>query len=146
VSGTIYFDPKNIAASSVELTIDAKSIITGIQKRDDHLRSADFFDVEKYPEIHFKSSRVDPVGANRAKVTGDLTLRGVTRPIVVDTEFSGPVKDPFGDGLTVGFSGSALINREDYGMLWNQPMENKGIMLSREVRLSVDLEGDLEPE
>ena len=146
ITGKIFFDPQNIAASSVELKIDASSIITGIQKRDEHLRSADFFDVEKYPEISFRSTRIDSVEGNLAKVTGDLTLRGITRRIVVDTEFSGPVKDPFGDDLSMGFSGSTTINREDYGMSWNQPMADNGIMLSPDVRLAIDLEADLASE
>ncbi len=146
VTGTISFDPKNIAGSSVELSLDAAGVNTGVKKRDEHLRSADFFDVEKYPKIKFKSTGIDSVSGNRAKVTGDLTLHGVTRRITFDTEFVGPVKDPFGEGVTIGFTGSAVINREDFGMTWNQPMENNGLMLSREVRLQVDMEADLVQE
>jgi polyisoprenoid-binding protein YceI len=76
-------------------------------------------------------------------VTGDLTVHGVTHQITVSTEFSGPVKDPFGEGLSMGFTASVIINREDYGMKWNQPMADNGIMLNREVRLVIDLEADL---
>lgn len=146
IDGTIYFDPLNIDNSSVELTINVSSIITGIQKRDDHLRSPDFFDAEKYPLILFKSIRTESVSGNHAKVTGDLTIHGITCRITIPAEFSGPVKDPFGDGLSMGFTASAIINREDYDIKWNQPMENNGIMLGREVRLVIDLEADQAPE
>lgn len=146
VAGTVYFDPQNIANSSVELTIETSSVATGIQKRDEHLKSPDFLDVDKYPEISFKSVRIGSVEGNHASVTGDLTLHGVTRQITVDSEFSGPVKDPFGDGLSIGFTASTTINREDFGMDWNQPMEDNGIMLGREIRLDIDLEADLASE
>lgn len=146
IAGTVYFDPENIAGSSVELYIDASSVVTGIQKRDDHLKSPDFFDVDRYPDICFKSVRLDSVEGNHAIVTGDLTLHGVTRQITVAAEFSGPVKDPFGDGSSMGFTTSATINRDDFGMDWNQPREDNGIMLGREIRLDIDLEADLASE
>lgn len=143
IAGTIYFDPQNIADSSVELTIGTSSVTTGIQKRDDHLKSADFLEVAKYPEISFRSVSIGPVQGNLASVAGDLTLHGVTRRITVEAEFSGPVKDPFGGGSSMGFTASAVIDREDFGMDWNQPMENNGVMLGREIRLVIDLETDL---
>jgi len=143
VTGVVFFDPQNIAGSSVELTIGTSSVVTGVQKRDDHLKSPDFLDVVSYPEISFKSTRIGSVEGKHASVTGDLTLHGVTRRISVAAEFSGPVKDPFGDGLSMGFTASANINREDFGMVWNQPMEDNGIMLGREIRLMIDLEADL---
>ena len=146
IAGTVYFDPQNIAGSSVELVIGTSSVATGIQKRDEHLKSPDFLDVVKYPEIFFKSVGIGSVEGNHAIVTGDLTLHGVTRRITVDAEFSGPVKDPFGDGLSMGFTASATINRENFGMDWNQPMENKGVMLGPEIRLAIDLEADLASE
>jgi polyisoprenoid-binding protein YceI len=146
IGGTIFFDPLNRNNSSIELSIDATSIFTGIQKRDDHLKSADFFDVDKYPTISFMSTRINGVNGNKADVTGDLTLHGITRRITVPVEFSGPVKDPFGDGSSMGFSVSTVINREDYGIMWNQPMENNGIMVGRDVHLFIDLEADLTPE
>ena len=96
IAGSIYFDPLNIDDSSVELTIDATGIFTGIQKRDDHLRSPDFFDIEKYPTISFTSININSVNGNNANATGDLTIRGITRRIIVPVEFSGPAKDPFG--------------------------------------------------
>jgi polyisoprenoid-binding protein YceI len=143
VGGTVYFDPLNITNSSIELSIDASSIFTGILKRDEHLKSADFFDVDKYPTISFISTRVHSVNGNQAQVSGDLTIHGITRQITVSVEFSGPVNDPFGDGSSMGFAVSAIINREDYRIMWNQPMANNGIMVSREVQLFIDLEADL---
>ena len=146
VGGTVYFDPQNVADSSIELSIDASSIFTGIQKRDDHLKSADFFEVDKYPVISFTSTRILSVNGNKAQVSGDLTIHGITRQITVSVEFSGPVDDPFGDGSSMGFAVAAVINREDYGIMWNQPMANNGIMVSREVQLLIDLEADLVAE
>lgn len=146
ISGSMYFDPLNIDNSSVELTIDVSSIFTGIQKRDDHLRSPDFFDIGKYPTISFTSAHINSVHGNNAKVIGDLTIRGITRQIIVPVEFSGPVKDPFGDGLSMGFTVSATINREEYQMMWNQPMEGNDIMVGRDVHLFIDIEADLYTE
>ena len=143
ISGTVYFDPSNIMNSSVDLTIDASSIITGIQKRDDHLRSTDFFDTDNYPDISFKSKRINSVDGNKAKATGDLTIHGMTHQVDVDVEFAGPVQDPFGDGLSIGFTALAVINREDYGITWNYPMANNGLMVGNNVQLFIDLEADL---
>jgi len=143
ISGTILFDPANVLAASVDLTIDALNVFTGIQKRDDHLRSQDFFDASIYPAISFRSVRVDSADCNQAKVVGDLTIRGITRQMVVDVEFTGPVQDPFGEGSSIGFAATAMINREDYGIMWNQPMANGGIMVGRYVRLFIDIEADL---
>lgn len=144
LSGVIYFDPENISGSSVELTIEASSVFTGIQKRDDHLRSPDFFDVNRYPYISFKSTRIDSVEGNRGKVTGDLRMHGITHQITFVTEFSGPVKDPFSDTVSMGFTASVVINREEYGMVWNQPMADNGLVAGREVELVIDLEADHE--
>lgn len=143
VGGTVYIDPLNITNSSIELSIDAASIFTGIGKRDDHLKSADFFDVDTYPTISFISTKILSVRGNKAQVIGDLTIHGITRQITVSVEFSGPVNDPFGDGSSMGFAVSAILNREDYGIMWNQQMANNGIMVSREVQLFIDLEADL---
>ena len=146
IGGTILFAPSQISDASVETTFDAASIITGIEKRDDHLKSADFLDVAKYPLVTFKSTGIEQLDVNRARVTGDLTIHGVTRQIILDAEFAGPVKDPFGDGITMGFTTSATINREDFGITWNQPMEDNGIMVGREITLTIDLEADLASE
>ena len=146
IGGTIFIDRLNSNNSSIELSIDASSIFTGIQKRDEHLKSTDFFDVETYPVITFISTRINAVHGNKAIVTGDLTIHGITRQITVLADFSGPVQDPFGDGSSMGFAVAAIINREDYGIMWNQPMANNGIMVGREVQILIDLEADLAPE
>jgi polyisoprenoid-binding protein YceI len=143
ISGTIFFDPRNINASSVQLVIDVASIYTGIRKRDDHLRSSDFFDVDTYPVISFNSMRIDATDDRQVRVVGDLQMHGRTGRITVPAVFSGPVKDPLGDGSSMGFSASVVINREDYDMTWNVPMEN-GSMVSTEIELHVDLEADLD--
>lgn len=143
LSGTIVFDPAHIARSSVELAIEVASITTGIKKRDEHLLSPDFFDAAPYPFITFKSASVEPVGGNTGRVCGDLTIHGVTREITFDAEYYGPVKDPFGEGMSMGFSASLTINREDYGITWNQAMEAGGVMAGKEVQLFIDLEADL---
>ena len=143
IEGTVRFDPDDISGSSVELTIDASSVISGVGKRDTHLRTADFLDTEKYPLITFKSSHIQALAPGRVRVTGDLTLRGVTRSITVEVSYTDPVKDPFGDGLTRGFAIAAKLNREDYGITWNQPMPDFGVMLGNEVELLIDLEADL---
>jgi len=146
LGGSIIFDPLDKYHSSIELSIDASSIFTGIPKRDDHLKSADFFDIDTYPTITFTSVKIHSIDGNKAMVTGNLTIHGITREAVVSVEFSGPEKDPFGEGLSMGFTASAVINREDFGLMWNQPMANNGIMVGREVQLFVDLEADLVTE
>ena len=146
IEGAIRFDSEDINASSVELTIGASSVLSGVGKRDTHLMSADFLDTKKYPLITFKSSHIQDLAPGRVRVTGDLTLHGVTRSITVEVSYTDPVKDPFGDGLTMGFALAATINREDYGITWNQPMPDFGVMLGHEVELLIDLEADLAPD
>jgi len=146
VEGTVRFDPDNISGSSVELKIDASSVLSGVRKRDDHLMTADFLDTAKYPVISFKSSQIKSLAPGRGLVTGDLTLRGITRSITVEVSYTAPVKDPLGDGLSMGFSMAATLNREDYGITWNVPMPDVGVMLGHEVELLIDLEADLAPD
>ena len=143
INGRVEFDPANIAGSSVEAEIDVKGIYTGIAKRDAHLRSPDFFDVERYPKMIFKSTSVHSIKGNLFTVTGDLTIRGVTRQVDLNVAYSGPVKDPFDEGgMSMGFSASTVINREDYGVAWNADMEG-GLVVSREVRIFLDIEADM---
>jgi polyisoprenoid-binding protein YceI len=137
--GTVGYDPANVAASTVDVTIDAASIDTSNDKRDEHLRSADFFDVEKFPTLTFKSKSV--AGAPGAlKVTGDLTIHGVTKEVVLDVE--GPtdtIKNP--GGATVrGASATTTINRKDFGLGWNKVLETGGLAVSEEVKIQLDLE------
>jgi polyisoprenoid-binding protein YceI len=146
IEGSVRFDPDDISASSVELTIDASGVLSGVGKRDAHLMSADFLDTGKYPVISFKSSHIKTLVPGRVRVTGDLTLHGVTRSIAVEVLYTDPVKDPFGEGLSRGFALAATLNREDYGIMWNQPMPDFGVMLGHEVELLIDLEADLAPD
>ena len=145
VTGTLIFDPLDIAASTLEVEIAADSLFTGVGQRDDHLKSADFLEVHKYPAITFKSTRVEPVALDHALVLGDLTIRGVTRPIVLDARWSGPAQ--FNDEGTLytsyGFRGETMINREDFGMDWNTAMEHGGVMVGRHIYIRVDSEVDL---
>jgi polyisoprenoid-binding protein YceI len=142
VTGTIDFDREDIARCSVEVAIEAASLSTGIKKRDGHLLSEDFFHAEKHPSITFRSTKIEPLGENRARVTGDLTIRGVTRSITGEAELSGPATSFDGD-TSMGFAGRAAINREDFGVSWNAPMRGEGVMVGREVELTLDIEADV---
>ena len=142
VSGIINFDPDNDVNLDIEFETGVSSILTGIGKRDDHLKSADFFDLEKFSKISFKSNKVNKVGLNTYTVSGDLAIHGITKAITLDVEFAGPVKSPFGE-TTIGLSGKTVLNREDFEMSWNEPLENGGFMVGKEVEISVDLEADL---
>jgi polyisoprenoid-binding protein YceI len=118
--------------SSVDVTIDAASIDSGEEKRDGHLRSPDFLDVENHPTLEFHSTKVEPVDGERLRVTGDLTVRGVTRPVVLDATYDGPFSDPWG-GQRIGFSASTEINREDWGLTWNVALETGGVLVGKKV-------------
>ena len=142
VFGIIHFDPDNVDSMDIEFKIGASSILTGIGKRDDHLKSAEFLDAEKFPKIAFKSSTVNKAGLNTYAVSGDLAIHGVTKAITLDVEFVGPVKSPFGE-TTIGLTGKTVLNREDFGMSWNEPLESGGFMVGKEVKISVNLEADL---
>jgi len=137
--GMIVTDSDNPAASSVEFTIKAASIDTNVEKRDAHLRSADFFDVEKHPTITFRSTRLTATGPNRYDVTGQLTMRGVTRETTIPVEFLGTQKDPWGNERA-GFSLQTTINRKDYDIVWNQTLDAGGYLLGDDVQVSVNLE------
>jgi len=143
ISGTITFDPADITQTTAEATIDAASLITGIRKRDDHVMSADFIEASAFPFITFRSTKVESAGQNRAKMTGDLTIRGITKPVTLDVEFSGPVKSPFGGEITMGFSASATVDRFAYGIAWNEIMEDGGFMIDKDVKITIDVEADL---
>jgi polyisoprenoid-binding protein YceI len=148
VRGTLIFNPKEVAAATLTVEITAASLFTGVAQRDNHLRSADFLDVEKYPTITFTSTRVEQVALDQAIVHGDLTIRGITRPVLLDARWSGPSR--FDDEGTVytsfGFRGTTMINREDFGMKWNTLMEHGGVMVGRHIYLWVDSEVDLAEE
>ncbi len=140
LNGVAYLDDQNLAASTVEVTIDTSSINTREPKRDAHLKSADFFEVAHYPVMTFKSKQITATGNGRLKVTGDLTIRGVTREVAFDVE--GPtaaVKDPAGK-LRVGASATTQINRKDFGLTWNAPLETGGVLVGDEVRITIEVE------
>jgi polyisoprenoid-binding protein YceI len=140
VSGTIAFDADNPANSKVEATIDAASILTRDAQRDAHLRSADFLDAEKFPVLTFRSKSVS--GERGAwKMTGDLTLHGVTKEITLDVEGPTPeTRDPWG-GARIGATATGKLNRKDFGLTWNTALETGGVLVGEEVKLTLDIEG-----
>jgi polyisoprenoid-binding protein YceI len=135
--GTAHVDTASPAASKVELTIKADSIDTGVADRDAHLRSADFFDVENFPVITFTSTRVERDGDDWA-ITGDLTIKDVTKPITIDFESTGSARDPFGN-LRIGFEGKATLSRKDWGLTWNAALETGGMLVSDKIKLEFDI-------
>jgi polyisoprenoid-binding protein YceI len=133
-------DPTKPAEAVITATIDAASIDTRSEQRDTHLRNADFFDVAKYPTITFKSKKIEAAGAGKAKVTGDLTLHGVTKEVVLDVE--GPtatIKDPWGN-IKAGARATTKINRKDFGITWNKALDGGGIAVGEEVEITIDVE------
>lgn len=140
VKGTINLDDKDVTKSTVEATIDTTTIDTREAKRDEHLKSPDFFDTAKYPTITFKSTKVAKAGQGKLKVTGDLTMHGVTKPVVLDVE--GPakeIKDPWGNTKS-GVAATTKLNRKDFGLGWNKALEAGGVAVGEEVTVSLDLE------
>ena len=148
VSGVLSFDPADVAAASLAVEVDAGGLYTGIDRRDNHLRSPDFLDVEKYPFITFKSTRVEQTGSNRCKATGDLTIHGVTRSVVLDVEWFGPSQFQDDDQLytTMGFAAATSFNREDFGMTWNVDIAGGGFMVGKYVQVVINSECDLAAE
>ncbi len=135
--GTATIDTANPSASKVDLRIDVASIDTGVADRDSHLRSGDFFDADANPTITFVSTEVERDGDEWA-ITGDLTIKDVTRPVTVLFEETGSARDPFGN-LRVGFEGSTSINRKDWGLTWNAALETGGVLVSEKVKLEFDV-------
>jgi polyisoprenoid-binding protein YceI len=135
--GEAVIDTENPAASKVSVAIKTESVDTGVADRDGHLRSADFFDVETYPEITFVSTHVSRDGDDWA-ITGDLTIKDVTKPITIDFESTGSAKDPFGN-TRVGFEGRATLNRKDWGLTWNAALETGGFLVSDKIKLEFDI-------
>ena len=137
-TGTAVLDGANPANSRVEVTIEAASIDTRNGQRDEHLRSNDFLAMQEYPEITFASTGVRQAGETTFEVTGDLTIKGVTKPITIPFTFEGAAKDPFGH-LRAGFEGSVTINRKDYGVTWNAALEGGGVLVSDKVTLEFEV-------
>ena len=141
--GTVVFDPEKPESAIVRATVEAASINTNHTKRDKHLRSDDFFDAEKHPTLSFEStSGVTDMQDNRGKLAGNLTIHGVTKPVVFDVTFRGQGKDPWGN-VRAGFAASLNINRKDYGLNWNQVLETGGLLVGEEVEIRIDVEGIL---
>ncbi len=141
VTGTITLDDEDHATSAVDVEIAATSIDTRDEKRDEHLRSGDFFDAGTHPTITFKSTKVEPKGGNRAAVTGDLTIRGVTRQVVLDAEENGRGKSPFGQEV-IGFTATTTVNRKDFGLNWNAALETGGVLVGEDVKITLDIEAN----
>lgn len=137
VSGELKLDESDPSNSSIEVKLEAATIDTHSGQRDEHLRSADFFDVEAHPYLTFVSRRVEAAGGSKYRITGDLQIRGTTREIVLDAEETGRGKDPWGQEK-LGFVASGTIDRKDFGLTWNQALEAGGVLVSDEVRISVD--------
>ena len=143
ISGTLEIDPEHPEQASAKVAFDAASIWTGQPERDDHLRSEDFLHVERFPTISFRSTKVEPGARNEYRVTGDLTIRGVTRPVVLDVRYLGKGRSPF-DDTRAGFTATTRINRHDFGASWNAEMQDGGVVVGDEVYITIDVEAILD--
>ncbi len=132
-------DPADLTRSSVEVEIDASSIDTGVADRDNHLRSADFLDVQKYPALRYKSRRVEALSPERLRIVGDLTIRNVTREVALEVEYGGQGKDPWGN-QRAGFTATASLNRKEFGLTWNQALETGGVLVADRVDVEIELQ------
>jgi polyisoprenoid-binding protein YceI len=139
-TGAIHLDEDNPERSSVEVQIEAASINTRQADRDAHLRSPDFLDAVEYPTLIFRSKQVQRTGEETAKVVGDLTIRGVTREVVLDVEYAGQQKSPFGPYYSAGFSATTKINRKEWGLTWNAAIETGGVVVGDEIHISIEVE------
>ncbi len=140
VTCMVVWDDKDVTKSTVDVTIDAKTVNTGEEKRDQHLKSPDFFDVEKFPTITFKSKKVEADGTGKLKITGDLTIHGVTKETVLDVEGpTAPVTDPW-KNTRVAATATTKVNRQDFGVKWNANMDGGGVVVGDTVTITIDLE------
>ncbi len=137
-AGAIELDEQDLTRSTVDVRIDAASIDTQVADRDTHLKSADFLDVTKYPELTFRSKRIEKAGGGY-RVIGDLGLHGVTREVALEAEFAGSGKDPWGN-TRAGFSAKASLDRRDYGLVWNAALETGGVLVGEKVEITLELE------
>lgn len=141
ISGTVTYDSANPEQSQANAVIKINSLTTGNEQRDAHLKSADFFSADQHPEITFTSKSITRKGGNDYEVKGDLTMLGVTREITLEAEVTDEIASPFG-GYKIGVSATTVIDREDFGMKWNQALETGGVMVGKEIHLSIDVELD----
>jgi polyisoprenoid-binding protein YceI len=137
--GKVELDLEDLSRSEVRIEIDAASIDTRDEKRDEHLRAADFFDVANHPSLLFVGKRVEHAGADRVKLIGDLTIRGTTREVTLDVEYAGTQKDPWG-GTRAGFSAHTRIDRRDFGLAFNIPLDGGGLAVGNTVDIDIELE------
>lgn len=138
-NGTIDFDENEPSRSSIDVQIEAGSINTREPQRDAHLKLPDFFDVENYPYIAFKSKNIAVKDSNRANITGDLTIKDITREVVLEAEYAGQAQSPFGT-INAGFSASTRINRKEWGLTWNVAIETGGVLVGDEIKIEIELE------
>jgi polyisoprenoid-binding protein YceI len=136
--GSGYFDAEDPSKITMDITIQAKSIDTRNADRDNHLRSNDFFDMETFPTVTFKSTKVEKASDELYKVTGDLTIKGTTKPVTIDLEYGGAAKDPYGNER-LGFDGKAVVNRKDWGITFNAALDTGGVMISDNVTLEIEV-------
>ncbi len=144
-SGTIDFNEADPANSAIDVSIDVASVDTRDEKRDGHLKSGDFFDVAQFPAMTFKSTKVEKLSETTAKVTGDLTIRGVSRPVVLDVTYAGQAKSPWGT-VSAGFSATTRVNRKDWGLTWNVALETGGVLVGEDVTIAIEAELVKQPE
>jgi polyisoprenoid-binding protein YceI len=137
--GTVELDEQNPSRSTVDVQIEAGSINTREPRRDGHLASPDFFDAETYPYLTFKSTRVEQLDDTHARLYGDLTIRDVTKEVVLNVEYAGQAKSPWGT-VSAGFSATTKINRKDWGLAWNQALETGGVLLGEEITINIEVE------
>jgi polyisoprenoid-binding protein YceI len=148
VHGTLEFDSETLTLSALEAVIQARELWTGEAQRDAHLRSADFLDVEHHPTITFRSTAIERVGGEDYRITGNLTIRGITRTIALDAAYLGRWRTPYNQARVtrVGFRGETRIDRQAFQVSWNSPMEDGGIVVGNEVFITIDVEGILDAE
>lgn len=145
VEGVLRVEDGDLTSAELEVEIGADSIDTRVEQRDEHLRSPDFLDVERFPKLTFRSKSVERTGDDRLRVTGDLTIRDVTRMVILDVTERGMVRDPWG-GQRAGYGATATVDRKDFGLTWNQALETGGVLVGDEVRITLDAEWILEDE
>ncbi len=140
VKGTVIYDPKQPAPASVEAIIDCSTVNTGVAKRDEQLKSEDFFDIKRYPTMKFKSTKVEVAGPGKLKVTGDLTINATTHQVVLDVDGpTPPIRDPRGNEK-IGLNATTTLSRKKFGITWNEVMETGGVAVADEVQVTLDLE------
>ena len=139
ISGAIELDEADFTKSEIEVVIDVSNLQTRDEKRDAHLKSGDFFDVENFPSAIFKSTRIESLGGDKYSVVGDLTVRDVTKEVVLDTQFEGFTSNPWGMKL-VAFTATTKLNRKDFGLNWNVALEAGGVLVGENIKLEIDVE------